>query len=154
MNWCRFVNRGRLVRFTPATILIDLLPGNSRLVLLKTLVGFGIPTQALIPLGLIFRPDLIKHDLTTISFAYIASVWLWLGPLLVWRYERVTLKNFFVGCRYVVADSPVPYERPYQATSCRGFLTPIGSLNNVRMVSNARRKAPLVSSLNGTRLNS
>ncbi len=24
--------------------------------------------------------------------------------LLVWRYERVTLKNFFVGCRYVVAD--------------------------------------------------
>jgi hypothetical protein len=104
MNWCRFVNRGRLVRFTPATILIDLLPGNSRLVLLKTLIGFGIPTQALIPLGLIFRPDLIKHDLTTISFAYIASVWLWLGPLLVWRYERVTLKNFFVGCRYVVAD--------------------------------------------------
>src|SRR5918999_4874183 len=50
--------------------------------------------------------------------------------------------------------SPVPYEKPYQAASCRGFLTPIGSLNNVRIVSNARRKAPLVSSLSGTRLNS
>src|ERR687895_1998134 len=52
------------------------------------------------------------------------------------------------------ALSPVPYEKPYQAASCRGFLTPIGSLNNVRIVSNARRKAPLVSSLSGTRLNS
>src|ERR671914_821744 len=50
--------------------------------------------------------------------------------------------------------SPVPYEKPYQAASCRGFLTPIRSLNNVRIVSNARRKAPLVSSLSGTRLNS
>src|ERR687895_3005086 len=54
----------------------------------------------------------------------------------------------------IVGHSPVPYEKPYQAASCRGFLTPIGSLNNVRIVSNARRKAPLVSSLSGTRLNS
>jgi cellulose biosynthesis protein BcsQ len=38
--------------------------------------------------------------------------------------------------------SPVPYEKAYQAASCRGFLTPIGSLNNIRIVSNARRRAP------------
>jgi hypothetical protein len=54
----------------------------------------------------------------------------------------------------VLALSPVPYEKPYQAASYRGFLTLIGSLNNVRIVSNARRKALLVSSLSGTRLNS
>jgi predicted site-specific integrase-resolvase len=62
--------------------------------------------------------------------------------LVVWRLDRLG------------RSSPVPYERPYQAASCRGFLTPIGSLNKVRIISNARRKAPLVSSLSGTRLNS
>jgi transposase-like protein len=50
--------------------------------------------------------------------------------------------------------SPVPYERPYQAVSCRGLLTPLKSSNNLRIVSNAWRKAPLVSSLSGTKLNS
>ena len=62
--------------------------------------------------------------------------------------------RLFDICRERVYISPVPYEKPYQAASCRGFLTPIGSLNNVRIVSNARRKALSVSSLSGTRLNS
>jgi hypothetical protein len=54
----------------------------------------------------------------------------------------------------VISLSPVPYERPYQAVSCRGLLTPLKSSNNLRIVSNAWRKAPLVSSLSGTKLNS
>jgi hypothetical protein len=40
--------------------------------------------------------------------------------------------------------SPVPYEKPCQAASCRGLLTPLVSSNNLRIVSNARRKALLV----------
>jgi hypothetical protein len=36
-----------------------------------------------------------------------------------------------------VTLSPVPYERPYQAVSCRGLLTPLKSSNNLRIVSNA-----------------
>ena len=50
--------------------------------------------------------------------------------------------------------SPVPYEKPSQAASCRGLLTSLVSSNNLRIVSNAWRKAPLVSSLSGTKLNS
>jgi hypothetical protein len=50
--------------------------------------------------------------------------------------------------------SPVPYEKPSQAASCRGLLTSLVSSNNLRIVSNVRRKAPWVSSLSGTRLNS
>ncbi len=54
----------------------------------------------------------------------------------------------------IVFASPVPYEKHRQAASCRGLLTSRVSSNNLRIVSNARRKAPLVSSLSGTRLNS
>src|SRR5919198_6133532 len=50
--------------------------------------------------------------------------------------------------------SPVPYEKLYQAVSCRVLLAPLVSSNNLKIVSNARRKALLASSLSGTRLNS
>ena len=50
--------------------------------------------------------------------------------------------------------SPVPYEKHRQAASCRELLTPLVSSNNRKIVSNARRKALLVSSLSGTKLSS
>ena len=50
--------------------------------------------------------------------------------------------------------SPVPYEKPSQAASCRGLLISLVPSNNLKIVSNARRKALLASSLSGTRLNS
>jgi hypothetical protein len=58
------------------------------------------------------------------------------------------------GAGDIVAYSPVPYEKHCQAASCTGLLTPWVSSNNLRIVSNARRKALLVSSLSGTKLNS
>src|SRR5919201_482953 len=59
-----------------------------------------------------------------------------------------------IGIVRCLETSPVPYEKHRQTASCRELLTPLVSLNNVRIVFNARRKAPLVSSLSGTRLNS
>src|ERR671914_748717 len=60
--------------------------------------------------------------------------------------------------RQALADtktlSPVPHEKHRQAGSCGGLLTPLVSSSTLEIVSNARRKAPLVSSLSGTRLNS
>jgi len=44
-----------------------------------------------------------------------------ISPLQWWELDVVTL-------------SPVPYERPYQAVSCRGLLTPLKSSNNLRIV--------------------
>jgi hypothetical protein len=50
--------------------------------------------------------------------------------------------------------SSVPYEKHCQGGRCRGLLAPLVSSNNLAIVSNARRKALLASSLSGTRLNS
>ncbi|MCI0560189.1 MAG: hypothetical protein MN733_17005, partial [Nitrososphaera sp.] len=58
------------------------------------------------------------------------------------------------GNKGPVSISPVPYEKPCQAASCRGLLTPLVSSNNLKIDSHARRKPLLVSSLSGTRLNS
>ena len=52
------------------------------------------------------------------------------------------------------AVSPVPYEKHCQVGKYRGLLAPLVSSNDLKIVSNARRKVPLVSSLSGTRLNS
>ena len=53
-----------------------------------------------------------------------------------------------------ISFSPVPYEKHCQVGRCRGLLAPLVSSNNLEIVSNARRKALLASSLSGTRLNS
>jgi hypothetical protein len=50
--------------------------------------------------------------------------------------------------------SPVPYKKHCQVGRCRGLLAPLVSSNNLKIVSNARRKALLANSLSGTRLNS
>jgi hypothetical protein len=55
---------------------------------------------------------------------------------------------------YLDPLSPVPYEKRHQAGSCGGLLTPLVSSSTLKIVSNARRKVPLMSSLSGPRLNS
>jgi hypothetical protein len=52
--------------------------------------------------------------------------------------EDGTARDYYPGANEeLVEDSPVPYERPYQAVSCRGLLTPLKSSHNLRIVSNA-----------------
>jgi hypothetical protein len=73
---------------------------------------------------------------TVIALAlYLLVVW---DPIGIYGSIRQYLEHpIRAPLEWIVLLSPVPYERPYQAVSCRGLLTPLKSSHNLRIVSNA-----------------
>src|SRR5947209_4418448 len=61
------------------------------------LVGIG--------LGLLFslRHTSITHSWREIIALVVAAMWTWLGPVLIWYYERHTLPAFEAQCKHIVA---------------------------------------------------
>jgi hypothetical protein len=91
--------------------------------------------RSIIPANGFFEPDKIHYDKPPYPWYYFQfkdqRLFAFAGIYDIWT-DKQTGKNY-----YSYSLSPVPYERPYQAVSCRGLLTPLKSSHNLRIVSNA-----------------
>lgn len=52
-----------------------------------------------------FRASEIRHSGKDVVALLLAATWAWLGPVLIWYYEKVTLPRFAKSCRAIVADT-------------------------------------------------
>lgn len=51
------------------------------------------------------RTSEIRHSGKDIIALLLAATWAWLGPVLIWYYEKVTLPRFAKSCRAIIADT-------------------------------------------------
>lgn len=102
-----------------------MLPGDERRSLFKTTTFFGLSALGILTSFLLMRLNLVMYDLRIIAFVYLAVLWSFLGPYLIWRYEHITLKNYWAGCRQVVADkkSYLKYKKGFIHSIARGHLS-------------------------------
>lgn len=106
---------------TVITVLIDSLPGGRSRALLKSIGFFGVPAISLLSLFFWIRRDSITCESSTLIFVYIASMWIWLGPYLVWRYEQVILNRHWRLIKKVKQNRSqyLDYRRKYKGGLAR-----------------------------------
>ena len=55
----------------------------------------GFPAYYFITIFLILRKDEITFDWLTIFLIYFGTIWAWIGPVFIWRFETITVRKFF-----------------------------------------------------------
>ena len=92
-------------RYTPVSSFIRLAFGFSRLTWLKCVLFYGGIFYVVLTSYLLSRRSCISHSAGTILLVYIAALWTWIGPLLIWRYEHITSIRFVVKMRGVMISA-------------------------------------------------
>ncbi len=51
-----------------------------------------------------FRQGQLTHSMTEINALWLAGTWAWVGPSLIWYYERYTVPIFYKHCRRLIKN--------------------------------------------------
>ena len=65
---------------------------------------FGFPEFLLISTLFIDRYELLTHDIKTIILVYLAAIWAWIGPAMIWDYETRILPSFLQKIKHFFKD--------------------------------------------------
>lgn len=57
-------------------------------------IVFGLHAFISISILLLNRIEYVTHNLETILMFYLASLWLWIGPVMIWTYETKVIPEF------------------------------------------------------------
>ncbi len=94
----------RLKNISFVAFILEALPGGKRRIGLKALLVFFLPSELALFVFFLSRQDRIAHGWVEILYVVLASLWFWLGPVLIWRYERVTLPTYWKCTRPLIPD--------------------------------------------------
>jgi hypothetical protein len=68
-----------------------------------------LPVVLVLAFVFLFRSPEITHSKKEIITLFLAATWVWIGPVLIWYYERYVLPQFARDCKKIIVD-PINYE--------------------------------------------
>lgn len=120
-----------VARLSEVSKTVESLPGPKRVKWFWGGLLHIFPVALVLVLLFGLRASEIRHSAREVIALLLASAWAWLGPVLIWYYEKVTLPRFAQNCRAVIADTKdyrlvrkAIYSNIYALDFCKYF-TPI-----------------------------
>lgn len=83
-------------------IVLEILPWSKKRISLNAFLIFFLPSELLLLIFFCSNRQQITHGSLEISYVFLASLWFWIGPTLIWRYEGVILPRYWKCTRHVI----------------------------------------------------
>lgn len=122
---------------SPVTVISDFLVKKSKKKALILSLIFGLPEFLLITILFLDRMDQMKHGLDVILMVYLASAWAWIGPVMIWKYERGVVPDFLNSVKNVIRNKKdyAVFLKKHKRTMHSGSMSKLYILSWVSFVS-------------------